>query len=193
MIKRLFSTTKPSFQKNYFELFPSTFPKSKNSSPFNLFKVDSKKLRKEYRSLQAIHHPDKVQNQDFEQNQEDDFSNLLNRAYTQLKSPLNRSQYILNLNGINLSKDDNIINNEILMEILTINEKLENIENESELEELQIQNDNKIKELTTKLEKLFELNQLDKAAQTTINLKYYENIKTSIKNWERGKPITLTH
>lgn len=191
MFKRFFTTSRTIRNQNYFQLFPSTF----KTETKNKFKVDLKKLRKEYRSLQAIHHPDKTHNLE-EKTQEENFSNLLNQAYNQLKSPLTRSQYILQTKGIDLNKDDNIIDDEILMEILSINEQLESIENEVELDQLQQENDDKINSILEQLEQCYENDNegdLQKALHLTVNLKYYENIKKSIKNWERGSPVRLNH
>ncbi|KAH3687135.1 hypothetical protein WICPIJ_001890 [Wickerhamomyces pijperi] len=175
--------------QNYFELFPNTF---KDSSLKHQFKVDLRKLRKEYRSLQAIHHPDKTHNVE-EQAQEENFSNLLNQAYNQLKTPLTRSQYILKTQGIDITKDDNIIDDDILMEILSVNEQLESIGTESELKKLQMENDEKINGILEQLEHCYDKNDLKQALHLTVNLKYFENIKKSIKNWESGARIVLDH
>ncbi|KAG0675929.1 hypothetical protein C6P42_001464, partial [Pichia californica] len=46
-----------SISVDYFSMFPKTFPSGK-TSPGCGFTVDLKKLRKEYRKLQSLNHPD---------------------------------------------------------------------------------------------------------------------------------------
>lgn len=185
---------------DYFTMFPKTFPSGK-SSPGCGFTVDTKKLRKEYRKLQSLNHPDlKNQlNNDNNNNNNDDKSSLINKAYEILSDPLKRAQYILLIQaGIDLSNDEvgkslQFQDKSMLFEMMEIHEKLENIMNEKELEILKKENQQRIDELVSNLSKLFDLKEWDKAALDTIRLKYCYNIKNALKEWEHGKPVILTH
>lgn len=114
---------------SYFKLFPTVFPN--NGPPKDAFKVNQRKLRKEYLKLQADSHPDiligsnQLNNEQKEQLQQEahakqeaepsnltadeviaENSKVLNRAYATLKSPLTRSQHYLALQGIDVTNDD---------------------------------------------------------------------------------------
>lgn len=183
MFKRFYSQ---SITKNLFQLFPKTT----KSKPH--FQIDLKSLRKEYRTLQQQLHPD------INHQTNDSQSSLLNKAYSTLKSSLLRSQHILQLNGIDLTKDDisqkySLQDKQLLFEILDIHETLENITDEMELESIKLENDERIAKSEELLDSLFQNNQFDKAAVETIRLKYWYNINNAIKNWAPDKPIQLTH
>lgn len=171
---------------NFFKLFPK-------STSSNLFVVNSQKLRKEYRSLQQIYHPDKETHESSTKNDEID-SQLLNKAYTTLKNPLTRAQYILQLNGIDVSNESLKTNdNFFLMEILEIHDNLENATSKEEIETIRKDNEFKINEINNQLTQFFDANEFEKAKELVIKLKYYTNIQHAISNWELGKPITLSH
>lgn len=184
---------------NYFSMFPQTFPTGM-ASPGYGFTVDTKKLRKEYRKLQSVSHPDlnNSLNKDHDGGHGAS-SSLINKAYETLSDPLKRAQYILLLQaGIDLSNDEvgkslQFQDKTMLFEMMEIHEKLESIMNEKELDAMKKENQNKIKDLCETLTELFEAKEWDKAALATIRLKYCYNIKNALKEWEAGKPVTLTH
>lgn len=170
------------------------------ASPGYGFTVDTKKLRKEYRKLQSVSHPDlnNSLNKDHDGGHGAS-SSLINKAYETLSDPLKRAQYILLLQaGIDLSNDEvgkslQFQDKTMLFEMMEIHEKLESIMNEKELDAMKKENQNKIKDLCETLTELFEAKEWDKAALATIRLKYCYNIKNALKEWEAGKPVTLTH
>ncbi|KAH3668461.1 hypothetical protein OGAPHI_002215 [Ogataea philodendri] len=179
---------------DYYKLFPQTFPSG--APPKAPFAVDLKKLRKEFRLLQSTNHPDINKIKDATSG---DVSSLLNNAYAVLSSPLRRSQYLLNRNaGIDLNNDDiskkfQFQDQSILMEILDVHEDLENIQNESELEGLEAQNNERIENSISRLEELYKGDDYDAIALETVKLKFWENIRNALKEWEAGKPVNLTH
>lgn len=187
---------------DYFKMFPQTFPSGKEAPGYG-FIVDVKKLRKEYRKLQSVSHPDlnNILNQAGGASGGSDgvASSLINKAYETLSDPLKRAQYILLLQaGIDLSNDEvgkslQFQDKAMLFEMMEIHERLESIMNERELEDMKKENQGKIKELCETLTELFEAKEWDKAALAIIRLKYCYNIKNALKEWEAGKPVTLTH
>lgn len=188
---------------NYYKLFPKTFPSG--PPPASTFNIDSKKLRKEYRLLQSTNHPDlknelnKTQKIESAEKKAEFSSSFINKAYETLSDPLKRSQYILELNSnIDLANDEvgkklQFQDKTMLLEMMEIHERLENIMNEKDLEDMKNENNIKIEKLCETLNELFQKKDYDNAALVTIRLKYCYNIKNALKEWEAGKPIHLTH
>lgn len=186
------------FLATFYELFPRTFPKGKPT-----WHIEQSKLRKEYRALQAQHHPDMLSNSKSSgSNTNDggaDQSSLLNKAYHTLKDPLLRSQYVLKVvRDIDLTQEQvaqQIMqsNPGLLMQVLDTHEQLEEVENEDDVRVIERENKQRINELESRLEECFEKEQYEKAAQLTVELKYWVNLAKAIKEWEPGKTVTLTH
>lgn len=168
-------------QSTLFSLFPKTFGQPQ-------FQVDQRALRKEYRQLQQQEHPDLTKN--------DTQSSLLNRAYTTLKQPLTRAQYLLELQGIDLSDESNtqqFAQPDVLFEVLDIHESLESVQEEEELVQFKKENDERMALSIAALEKLFKEGQWEAAAKEAVKLKYWVNIDGVMRNWEGGKPMNLVH
>lgn len=178
---------------SFYSFFPKTFPDG--PPPKGRFNVDLKKLRKEYRQLQATSHPDVVGSSD----DGDNSSILINKAYSTLKSPLSRSQYLLytkkglDLNAEEVQSKYQFQDKSLLLEILEIHEAMESVTNESELAVLEKENDVRIADCEKNLEQLYETENYEAIAIETIKLKYWFNIDNAIKEWEVGKPVQLTH
>lgn len=193
-------------QINFFKLFPKSYPNG--GPPKDPFKTDLRKLRKEYLKLLTDSHPDKLVGSAVLKGDApsgvDEASKVLNKAYGTLKSPLTRSQHVLQLNGVDVVSDDpnglgaeirNSFsgNKELLLMILDIHERLEDCSNKEELKGLKEENDARIAESESRLEELFREQNWDEAAVETIRLNFWFNIKNAIKEWEPGKPVNLTH
>ncbi|ESW99444.1 hypothetical protein KL918_001625 [Ogataea parapolymorpha] len=179
---------------DFYKLFPKTFPKG--SPPNSPFSVDLKQLRNEFRLLQSTNHPDLNRIKD---ETAGDLSSLLNNAYTVLSSPLKRSQYLLKKNA-NIDLNNDAVNKKfqfqdqsVLMEILNVHEDLEDIQSEQELAKLEQENDERIEKSIAKLEELYKTEDYEAIALETVKLKFWENIKNALKEWEAGKPVNLTH
>lgn len=181
---------------SFYELFPKTFPKQ---SPVWAF--DQRQLRKEYRNLQAQHHPDMLGGNDAEETGKNDgnYSSLLNKAYHTLKEPLLRSQYMLKLvHKLDLTEEQlaqKIMqsNPNLLMQVLDTHEQLEEVQNEDDVSAIDRENKGRIKDIESRLRDCYEKHDYDKAAQLTVELKYWVNLAKAIKEWQPGKPVTLTH
>lgn len=186
------------FLTTFYELFPRTFPEKKPS-----WTIDQPALRKEYRSLQAQHHPDMISSNgaanNVIENDGGDQSSLLNKAYHTLKDPLLRSQYVLKVVcGVDLTQEQvaqKIMqsNPSLLMQVLDTHEQLEEMENEEDVRTIEQENKQRIKGIESQLKDCFEQKQYDEAARMTVELKYWVNLAKAIREWEPGKPVTLTH
>ncbi|KAL3234810.1 J-type co-chaperone JAC1, mitochondrial [Nakaseomyces bracarensis] len=181
------------FISNYYELFPETFP---NKDP--QWQIDQSKLRKEYRSLQAEVHPDKL-NQRAIVNGDSDKSSLLNKAYHTLKDPLTRSQHLLQvLKDIDLTVDSvarevTQMDPDLLMEVLEVHEQLMEASKREEVKAIEKENKARIEQIESELASCYENNDLDKAVNLTAGLKYWKNVAVAIKDWSPGKTIELQH
>lgn len=184
------------FITTFYQLFPRTFPKGEPT-----WSYEPGQLRKEYRALQAQHHPDMISQADSSNATNDggDQSSLLNKAYHTLKDPLLRSQYVLKLkDGIDLSQEQvahEIMqrNPTLLMQVLDIHEQLEEVENEEDVRVIEKENKQRIKAIESQLGKCYADKQYDRAAELTVELRYWVNLAKAIKEWEPGKPVNLTH
>lgn len=171
--------------KTWFQWFPKTIP---NGKP--CWEINMKSLKKEFRSLQSIYHPDITNDQRI--------STDLNKAYQTLLNPLSRSLYYLQLEGIDLEKDDiaqNIMQQDpqLLMKVLDVHEQLEEIENEDDLEIINNENKGRIKDVESSLKESFANQEWNRCAQLTIELKYWINLNNAIKEWKPGMSVKLTH
>lgn len=184
------------FITTFYQLFPRTFPKGEPT-----WNYDQGKLRKEYRALQAQHHPDMITKSEgsVEANDNGDQSSLINKAYHTLKDPLLRSQYVLKLvDGIDLSQEhvaQEIMqkNPSLLMQVLDIHEQLEDVENEEDVRAIDQENRKRIKNIESELTECYASKNYKQAAELTIELRYWANLAKAIKEWEPGKPVNLTH
>ncbi|XP_030385346.1 iron-sulfur cluster co-chaperone protein HscB isoform X2 [Scaptodrosophila lebanonensis] len=153
---------------NYFELLD--FPTS--------FAVEGQKLTQRFRQLQGLVHPDKSTR---EQNNSADWSSLINKAYKTLSKPLERGQYMLELQGEQMPQDNTALNKAFLMDMMERNEEVEDAADSGTLEQLNAQI---IKELDTMAQTLsacFEVNDLAAVKATLVEMKYLLSIQSTIK------------
>lgn len=168
---------------NPFKLFPKTIPSGKPS-----WFIDTKKLRREYRQLQAAHHPD-VTGQTACDSVDGITASNLNTAYNILNKPLFRSQYLLKLHGIDLSDETTAKNRirdhpSILHKIMTIHENLTAIKDEADRAKMLETNKENIRRVENALGEAYSNNDWENTARLTIELQYWENLDKSIRDWE---------
>jgi molecular chaperone HscB len=119
----------------------------------------------------------------------------INEAYKTLQNPLLRAQYLLSLRGIEVAEDETakVEDPELLMEVLEAREQIEEAQSEEELVEMTNSNDGRIRGSEEVLEQAFKEDNIERAKSEAVKLRYWINIKESIDNWERGKPVVLQH
>ena len=83
--------------------------------------------------------------------------------------------------------------NQLLMEVMEAREAVDEVENEDELGELREENNDRIGQSVTVLEEAFAKDDMEKAAQEAIRLRYWMNIEESIQGWEKGNGGGLLH
>lgn len=184
------------FLSSFYELFPQTFPKK---AP--IWNFDQRQLRKEYRNLQAQHHPDMLGGNMSQEvaSSGGSYSSLLNKAYHTLKNPLPRSQYMLKvLNNLDLTEErlsQNIMQSDpsILMQVLDTHEQLEEVQSEEDVKKIDVENRGRIRGIDSQLQECYETKDYNRAARLTVELKYWVNLANAIKEWQPGKPVIITH
>ncbi|EDV40027.2 uncharacterized protein Dana_GF24163 [Drosophila ananassae] len=162
---------------NYFDLlsFPTKFP------------VEPQKLTKSFRQLQTLVHPDKFSNKTSrEQTNSADWSSLINKAYKTLATPIDRGQYLLQLEGEEMPQDNSALNKEFLMTMMEKNEEVEEAEDREALEALNAELIKELEELTQKLTSFFEAKDLQGVKGTLVEMKYLLSIQSSIKQKQQS-------
>ncbi|KAI9819471.1 MAG: hypothetical protein M1827_006919 [Pycnora praestabilis] len=177
--------------QTHYELFPQTL--SSGPPPHGPFDIDVRQLRKEFLQLQARAHPDRHQGP--AKHRAEGASALINEAYKVLQNPLLRAQYLLSLRGIDVAEDETatVEDPELLMEVLEMREQIEAAEAEEDLVEMRRLNDGRIEGSVGVLEDSFRRDDVGRAKEEAVRLRYWINIKESLDAWEKGKPVILVH
>ncbi|XP_002006966.3 iron-sulfur cluster co-chaperone protein HscB isoform X2 [Drosophila mojavensis] len=157
---------------NYFELL--NFPTK--------FELQASELTQRFRQLQARVHPDKYSNKTTrEQTNSADWSSLINKAYKTLAAPVERGQYMLQLEGEQMPQDNSALNTAFLMAMMERNEEVEEADDSKALDQLYAQIVQELADKANKLTAQFETNDLAAVKQTLVEMKYLLSIQNSIK------------
>ncbi|KAI0125585.1 Fe-S protein assembly co-chaperone HscB [Xylariales sp. AK1849] len=177
--------------QTHYDLFPQTLPTG--PPPSGSFDIDTRALRREFLQLQAKAHPDL--HPEHLKSRAQATSARINEAYKTLSSPLHRAQYLLSLRGLDVANDETakVEDPELLMEVLEAREEIEDAQEESELEGLKTRNEGREQESVAELARCFAEGDSTGAIRECVRLRYWVNIRESLHNWERGKPIVLEH
>lgn len=187
----------------YYALFPQTLPSG--PPPAGDFEIDVRALRREFLQLQATAHPDfhhsasgASADKAAAQRHAGATSALINSAFKTLAHPLQRAEYLLHeLYGVDLVGDERgaetAADPEVLMTVLEAREAIEEAEREEDLGEVRAENEERIVEAEGALARAFAERDVDAAKAKTVRLRYWMNIRESVDNWERGKPVMLQH
>ncbi|KAF2636329.1 Co-chaperone Hsc20 [Massarina eburnea CBS 473.64] len=175
----------------HYTFFPTTLPSG--PPPQGSFSVDTTALKREFLQLQARAHPDL--HPPSEKKKAQALSARINEAYKTLQSPLLRAQYLLSLRGIEVAEDETakVEDPELLMEVLETREQIEEAQSEDDLVDMKKVNEKRIEESVGVLEETFREDDIDRAKEEAVKLRYWINIKESLDAWERGKPVVLQH
>jgi molecular chaperone HscB len=119
----------------------------------------------------------------------------INEAYKTLQSPLLRAQYLLLLRGVDVTGDETakVEDPELLMEVLEMREDIEDAKGEEDLVQIKERNNAKVQESVRVLDEAFMMDNIERARQEAVKLRYWINIKESLDAWEKGKPVVLVH
>ncbi|GAB1743687.1 hypothetical protein NU219Hw_g612t1 [Hortaea werneckii] len=176
--------------QTHYDFFPSTFPSGQ--PPHSPFTPDLKQLKKEYIQLQAKSHPDHAPAG--QERQAEALSMRINEAYRTLSDPLKRAQYLLSLRGIDVEDESaKMSGGPLLMEVMEAREAVDEVEDEEGLGEIKAENDGRIAQSVAVLDEAFAREDVERAAEEAIRLRYWMNIEESIRGWEKGKGGGVIH
>jgi len=111
---------------------------------------------------------------------------LINKAYKTLATPIERGQYLLQLEGEQMPQDNSALNKEFLMAMMERNEEVEDAEDTKTLEDLNAQLIKELEGMSQKLNSLFEKKDLQGVKGTLVEMKYLLSIQNSIKQKQQS-------
>ncbi|KAM8710948.1 hypothetical protein ACLKA7_017562 [Drosophila subpalustris] len=158
--------------QNYFDImdFPTKFA------------VQSQELTQRFRQLQTHVHPDKYSNKTArEQTNSANWSSLINKAYKTLSAPVERGQYMLQLQGEQMPQDNSALNPTFLMAMMERNEEVEEAPDSDTLERLNALIAKELQANAQQLTAHFEAKDLAAVKTTLVAMKYLHSIQSSIK------------
>ncbi len=79
------------------------------------------------------------------------------------------------------------------MGVMEAREAIEGAESEEELVPMREENEERIEKSVGILEEAFARDDLERAREEAVRLRYWVNIRESLDAWEKGKPIVLVH
>ncbi|KAF5301094.1 hypothetical protein FQA39_LY10913 [Lamprigera yunnana] len=154
------------------------------------YDIDLKQMTKKFRELQALLHPDKFSNKsDKEKSISADYSALVNKSYNTLQSPLKRAIHLLNLYGVELAEDQKLSEPEFLMEIMELNEEVEAANTPEQFKHLEQKNKKELEKIGSNISHFFKENNLMRAKQEVIRMRYYNSLRMRINALLRDKGI----
>lgn len=150
-----------------------------------IFNIDREMLERRYFTLQQQIHPDFFTSKSKQEQQYAmEHSILLNEAYANLKDPIKRIETLLLLHGIILNEEQGGVkpNNEILMMVMERQEEISQATEQASL--TLIINDimQEERNLITEFSNLYDRQDLNKATQIAIHLKYLNKLLKDSKN-----------
>ncbi|RYP15712.1 hypothetical protein DL767_010295 [Monosporascus sp. MG133] len=188
------SSARPEVPQTHYDLFPQTLPRG--PPPAGPFRVDVRALRREYLALQARAHPDMhAQAASSLRSRAEAASARINEAFHTLASPFRRAVYVLGLRGVRDAEDEaaRVEDPELLAAVLEARERVEDAAAEEDLADVRAENEARIRASEAVLEDAFARDDLEAARREVVRLRYWVNVRESIDNWERGKPVVLEH
>lgn len=154
------------------------------------FEVEDRELRTKYRKLQNVLHPDRFSAKNADELEiSEQYSALVNKAYSVLLQPLARGLYILQLHGINVEEDTTETDPQFLAEIMETNEELAMAQNPDDVRRLENDNKSMMDKLTRDVATAFSAGNIDAAKQGLIKMKYYSSIGARIKELKQKTGI----
>ena len=153
--------------KNFFEIF--AIPQR--------FEIDLEQLEQKYFQFQKHLHPDSASFADIEQ------SIVINEAYKILSDDFLRACYLLALKNIDIRHDENAIkpSTETLIEILELQEKIAEISDRNEIENLKKEINQEFKSLILNSMQQLEANEIKLSAQLLVKAKYLKKSLEDLK------------
>lgn len=119
----------------------------------------------------------------------ENYSSLINKAYSVLQSPLKRAIHLLAIKGENIAEDQKLQNPQFLMEIMELNEEVEEADTPEKLKQLDQKNKMLLESLTREISECFKNNDVKMAKEVIIKMKYYWSVGEHINRLLRDRGI----
>ncbi|BFZ55102.1 molecular chaperone [Savitreella phatthalungensis] len=162
-------------ETSFYDYFRSSI-----SPPDGPFQLDVRALRKDFLRQQQQVHPDKFTHDPEQRRRAESVSGQLNKAYSTLRDPLRRAEYLLERSDKQISEESKLIDPDVLSDVMEAREAVEDTSVPAELEDLlQVYQKRSQEEIRT-LESAFAQNKLDMARGAAVRLKYWTNIERAI-------------
>ncbi len=141
------------------------------------FEIDQIELEKKYLDFQKQFHPDISSSADIEK------SIAINEAYKTLSDDFLRACYLLSLKNIDIRHDEKAIkpSTETLIEILELQEKIAEISDKNEIENLRKEINQEFKSLILNSMNQLEANEINLSAQLLVKAKYLKKSLEDLK------------
>ncbi|KAI0669889.1 Co-chaperone Hsc20 [Trametes maxima] len=150
----------------------------------NPFVVDVQQLKRQFRAVQAVVHPDRWVSKPPEQQAiAAAMSSRVNEALHRLSNPLRRAEYILTLEGHGGEETDKVDDMELLMEVMEAREGLANAQSPEEVAEIRLENEAKVKETLEEIERVVGAKDWPALRTAAIKLKYLQGIESAAAVW----------
>lgn len=109
-------------------------------------------------------------------------SSYVNTAYFSLLKPLPRAHYLLERRGAPIEEENTAVDQQFLMEVMEVNEDIMDADTPDALQPIQVSNNGNINKCVSQISKAFHDDDIEKAKEWTMKLKYYSNINDKITN-----------
>ncbi|KAI0361610.1 Co-chaperone Hsc20 [Trametes cingulata] len=150
----------------------------------NPFIVDVQQLKRQFRAVQAVVHPDRWVSRPPEQQAiAAAMSSRINEALHRLSDPLRRAEYILAREGFAGEETDKTDDMELLMGVMEAREGLANAQSAEEVSEIRADNDAKMQETLREIEKLVAAKDWPALRTAAVKLKYLQGIESAAAAW----------
>ena len=120
---------------------------------------------------------------------------FINEAYQVLRHPLRRAQYLLSLRGVDVVDDETatVDDPQLLAQVMDVRELIDDTVDEAALRPLREANDARLQRTIDRLDQAFMEDDLLRAKEETIKLRYWLNVQESLQNWEPGMSPHVQH
>ncbi|KAH9849752.1 Co-chaperone Hsc20 [Lenzites betulinus] len=150
----------------------------------NPFLVDVLHLKKQFRAVQSVVHPDRwVSKPPDQQAIAAAMSSRINEALHRLTDPLRRAEYILAREGHASEETDSTDDPELLMVVMEAREGLDCAESEEDVAEIRAEADAKTQEVLEEITQLVAAKNWPALRKATVKLRYLRRIELAAAAW----------
>ncbi|WP_461480761.1 Fe-S protein assembly co-chaperone HscB [Porticoccus sp.] len=155
------------------------------------YEIDLKLLADRYRNLQRQFHPDRYADKPArEQRLAEQYASLVNQAYSELKSPLQRAQYMLALQGVDGGSDSAITRDPaFLMEQMALREALAEVRDAADplsaLSRVADDASGQYSILQQQFARQLQAGELERALETVTRMQFFSKLLNEVKALEQ--------